>query len=182
MENEGPPAQWVWWENAIAGVLTILFGVAALAWPGLTLFVLVWLFGFFSLLYGIVALVGMFRAMGAGTTWWTYLLVGLINVGVGLFVLLSPGISTVALVFAIAIWAVALGIVEVVSGIAQPQFLLVVTGVISVLFGLVLLANPLAGALALVWVIGAFAIVRGVVLLAGAFRAPRAPAPPGEAG
>ncbi len=173
MENRVPAFE-PWWVLAVAGIVSILFGLAALAWPGMTLVVLVWLYGFYALIYGIVELVAVFRAIGARTTWWTHLLVGAVSVLAGLYVLASPGVSSVVLLFVIAIWAIVLGVVEVVAGIGQAQLLLLVTGVISILFGFVLFTNPVGGALALVWVIGVFAIVRGIVLLFGAFRAPTA--------
>ncbi len=171
MENRVQGGE-LWWLYAITGILSILFGIAALAWPGATLVILVWLYGFYALIYGIVELIGMFRAMGAHTTWWTHLLIGAVSIIAGLFVLAYPGVSSVAVLFVIAIWAIVIGLTEVVTGIGGANLLLLVTGVISILFGFVLFANPVAGALALIWVIGIFAIVRGLILLVGAFRTP----------
>jgi|GEM_PF-4076426 len=65
-----------------------------------------------------------------------------------------PGVSAVVLLFTIAFWAIAIGVVEIVVGISRGNFLTVVIGVISILFGLLLLSNPLAGALAYIWVVG----------------------------
>lgn len=166
-----------WWVLAIGGVVSILFGIAAMVWPGITLFVLVWLWGVYAIIYGIVSLVAMFRAFGSGATWWTHLLVSAISIGAGLYVVANPGISSVILAYVIAVWAIVVGVIELVAGISTAQLLPVVTGVISVLFGFVLFGNPLAGAVALVWVIGLFSIVRGIVLLVGAFRAPQVTGP-----
>lgn len=171
MENQTTPVR-TWWMLAIAGVASILFGLVAMIWPGITLFILVWLFGIYVLVYGFVELVGMFRAAGQGATWWTHLLIGLFSIGAGSYILINPFVSSVALLFTIAFWAIVVGLVEIIASLTQAQFLYLVTGIISVLFGFVLLANPLAGALALIWVIGVFAIVRGILLLIGAFRAP----------
>jgi uncharacterized membrane protein HdeD (DUF308 family) len=152
--------------------VAILFGIVALAWPGLTLIGLVWLFGAFVLAFGVVQLIGMYRAIRAHTTWWPYLLVGVVSLVAGMYVLLSPLITSAALGIAIAIWAVVVGSVEAVTGINRSDLLRVALGVITVLFGLVIFGRPVAGAMALVWVIGVFAIVRGILLLVGAFRAP----------
>ncbi|MGI5835065.1 MAG: HdeD family acid-resistance protein [Chloroflexota bacterium] len=171
MENPTTPVQ-AWWVLAIAGVVSILFGLAAMIWPGITLIVLVWLFGVYVLVYGIVELVGMFRAAGQGAAWWTHLLIGLISIAAGLFILFNPFVSSTVLVFTIGFWAIFVGLVEIIASLTQAQILYLVTGIISVLFGFVLLSNPVTGALALIWVIGVFAIIRGILLLIGAFRAP----------
>lgn len=171
MEYRGLPVE-SWWVLAIAGVISILFGLAALFWPGLTLLVLVWLFGVYALAYGFVELVNVFRAVGERRTWWTHLLIGLISIAAGIVVFAWPGITSLVLLFTIAFWAIAVGIAEVFAGLFQAQFGLLIVGVISILFGFVLLANPVAGALAFVFVIGVFAIVRGVLLLIAAVRAP----------
>lgn len=171
MEYREPSVE-LWWVLALGGIVSILFGIAALAWPGLTLVVLVWLYGAYALVYGIVQLIGMVKAIGARTTWWRHALVGVVSVLAGIYVLSNPLISGVVLAVVIAIWAIVVGVAEVVAGITRAQFLAVVAGVITVLFGFVLLGNPAAGALALVWVIGLFALVRGALLLIGAFMAP----------
>ncbi|MHB0869316.1 MAG: HdeD family acid-resistance protein [Chloroflexota bacterium] len=161
-----------WWILAVAGVATILFGIVAIAWPGITLFVLVSLWGAYALIYGIVSLFAAFRAIRSRATWWTHLLVGVISLGAGMYVFANMFISSVALLYVIAIWALVVGTAEIVAGLAVTNFGTVVVGVISVLFGLLLFANPATGALGLVWAIGVFAIIRGIVLLVAAFRAP----------
>ena len=165
-----------WWAAAVVGVVSILFGLAALFWPALALFTLVVLFGVYAIVSGIVEFVAMFRAIGQHKTWWTHLVLGLLSVGAGILVFAYPGITTFALMWIIAIWALAIGLTEIIAAFMTGQFMLAVSGLISVLFGLVLFANPGAGALALVLVIGIFAIIRGSVLLVHAIRAPSAPA------
>jgi len=41
-----------WWIFSLRGIIAIVFGLAALLWPALTLGVMVLLFGFFVLLEG----------------------------------------------------------------------------------------------------------------------------------
>lgn len=156
----------------MGGIVSIIFGIAAIVWPGLTLVILVWLFGIYAIVFGIVQVVAMFRAMGSSTPWWPHLLFAVASLAAGIYVIANPGMSSLILAVVIAIWAIAVGAVEIVSGAIHAHFLEVITGVISVLFGLILFANPVAGALALVWVIGIFAIVRGIIMLVDAFRAP----------
>jgi uncharacterized membrane protein HdeD (DUF308 family) len=166
------------WVYAIAGIASILFGLGALVWPGITLAVLVIFFGAFAIVSGIVSLFDAFRRMGRHETWWPALVIGIIGIVAGAFVFAYPGISTVVLVWTIAFWATFVGFIEIFGSFATGQFLLLVVGVLTVVFGFVLLANPAAGALALVFVIGVFAIVRGILLLFEAFRSPSTPAVP----
>lgn len=166
------------WMFALAGIISILFGLAAIVWPSLALFMLILLFGAFAIVDGVLRLINMVREMSAHRTWWPDLIIGIAGVVAGLYVLLNPGISATVLAFVIAFWAIIVGLMEIVAGLATAQFLVLIVGVISVVFGFVLLSNPLAGALALVLVIGVFAIVRGLVLLFHAFSAPGVPAAP----
>jgi len=160
------------WIRIVEGVVAILFGLAILFWPGITVGVLILLFGAYALVFGIVSLVRMFRAMGARQRWWIHLVLGVLSLGAGLFVLAYPGMTAVILLFVIAAWAIGVGIMEIVASVSGGGLLLAITGVISILFGFVLLANPAAGALALVLVIGVFSIVRGVITLVTSLRLP----------
>lgn len=161
-----------WWVYAIAGVASILFGLAALLWPGVTVGILILLFGVFTLVDGIARIIGMFRAIGARQPWWPQLLLGLISVAAGVFILTYPGVTALVLLYVIAFWAIAIGLMEIVTSLFTAQFLLLIVGALTIVFGLILLGNPIAGVLALVTVIGIFAIVRGVILLIEAVRAP----------
>ncbi|HUX89024.1 MAG TPA: DUF308 domain-containing protein [Chloroflexota bacterium] len=164
-----------WWVYAAVGVISILFGLAAIFWPVHTVYVLIVLFGAFTIIDGILRLVGMFRAIGAHRPWWPSLLIGILDIAAGLFILAYPGVTAVFLLYVIAFWAILVGITEIFASLATARFLLLVVGIISVVFGFVLLGNPAAGALGLIVVIGVFAIVRGVILLFTAFRAPEMP-------
>ncbi|HUX87858.1 MAG TPA: DUF308 domain-containing protein [Chloroflexota bacterium] len=160
------------WVYVAVGIISILFGLAAIFWPVHTVYALILLFGVFTIIDGILRFVGVFRAIGAHRPWWPSLLIGILDVVVGIFVLTNPGITAVFLLYVIAFWAILIGITEIFASLATAEFLLLVVGIISVVFGFVLLGNPAAGALSLVIVIGVFAIVRGIILLFTAFRPP----------
>jgi len=166
-----------WWLFLLRGLISILFGVLAFVWPGITLASLVLVFGAFAFADGVFALVGALRG-GGREPWWLLILEGLVGVGIGIITVVSPGITALALLFYIAIWAIATGVLEIGSAIAlrkeiEHEWLLGLSGLASVVFGVLLIARPGAGALTVLWLIGGYALVFGVLLVMLSFRARR---------
>ena len=167
-----------WWSLLARGIIAVLFGLAALFWPGLTLFVLVYIFGAFVLVEGIIAIYHAFQERRQ-TNWWMLLLEGIAGVILGILVFIWPGITALILLFLIAAWALITGIIELVAAFTTGMgWLLALAGALSILLGIVLFARPRAGILSLVWVIGIYAIIWGVLLIVRAFQARSAPAAP----
>jgi uncharacterized membrane protein HdeD (DUF308 family) len=165
-----------WWLMLLRGVASILFGIAAFIWPGLTVLALTLLYGAFAMADGILALGAALSGSGnrAMPTWWL-VLIGLLGIAAGVVAFLWPGLTAFALVIMIGAWAVTMGVLEIVGALwlrkeIEDEWLLIAAGIVSVLFGLAVLLKPGAGALALVWAIGTFAIVSGILLVAFALR------------
>jgi uncharacterized membrane protein HdeD (DUF308 family) len=159
-----------WWAVALRGTLAVLFGMMALAWPGITVFVLVALFGAYALVDGAIAVA---QAIGGklvvGRGW--LVLEGIAGVLAGIVTFVWPGITALVLLVVIAAWALVTGVFEIVAAVwlrreIKGEWLLALSGALSVLFAVLLVINPGAGAIAVVWVIGAYAIVFGVALVA----------------
>jgi uncharacterized membrane protein HdeD (DUF308 family) len=154
--------------SALAGIAAILFGLVALFWPSLTLYVFVLLFGIFAIATGIIFFASMVRAIQEDETWWPQLILGLIGIGAGIFVFTNPQVSTYSLLFVIALWAIFAGVIEILAGIMTAEFLLLIAGIVTSIFGFILLAHPQSGAMAL---------VMGILLLIGTLHQP-SPAEP----
>jgi len=168
-----------WGAIAIRGVAAILFGILAFALPGLTLAVLVLLFGAYALVDGIFNIVAAVRGRGTAQPWWVLLLEGIVSVAAGVVTFVLPGLTALTLVYVIAAWAVVTGVLEIVAAVrlrnqVTGEWRLVLGGVLSIVFGILMMLAPGAGALALVLWIGAYALVFGALLLALAFRLRRA--------
>jgi len=164
-----------WWLLLLRGLVAIAFGVIAFFWPDITLVALVYLFGIYAIVDGVVALWAAFNALGdAGPRWWLGLS-GVVSILAGLAAFFYTGTTTLVLLMFIAIWAIIIGVVQIwgaieLRKILDDAWLLGLTGVLAIAFGVILIAKPGAGALALVWVIGWFAIVFGCLYIALAFR------------
>jgi uncharacterized membrane protein HdeD (DUF308 family) len=164
-----------WWLLALRGVAAVAFGVLAFVWPGITLLTLVFLFGVYALVNGILSLVAAFKAPRGTANKGSLIFLGLLSIAAGLFTFLIPGITALGLVILIAAWAIANGVTEIVAAIKlrkviTNEWLLVLAGVASIVFGILLLLQPGVGALALIWWIGAWAIFMGVLLIILAFK------------
>ena len=159
-----------WWALVLRGLAAIGFGVLAFLWPHITLTALVFLWGAYALVDGVLAIAAGVKSHGENKRWWVLLLEGILGVAAGAIAFVIPGITALVLLIVIAAWAMVTGVFEIAAAIQLRKFikgewLLALAGVASVLFGFALLLSPGAGAIALVWLIGAYAIVFGVLLI-----------------
>jgi uncharacterized membrane protein HdeD (DUF308 family) len=164
-----------WWVMALRGLFAILFGILAFMLPGITLRVLVLFFGAFVLVDGIWAVVH-----GIGQKWLTLFLEGLVGIAAGAFAFFWPGITALALLYIIAVWAVITGAFEIATAIrlrkaVKGEWLMALGGIISIIFGILVVVYPRAGARAIIMIIGIYAIIFGILFMAMAFRFPKHP-------
>jgi uncharacterized membrane protein HdeD (DUF308 family) len=164
-----------WWTLAVRGLAAIVFGVLTLAWPGLSLRVLIALFGAFALVSGVMTIVASYQAHERHLRWGSLLARGifdLIAAGVTWF---WPGLTALALLFVVAGWALVTGVMSIGASIEfhddiPHAWLLALSGVLSVALAVILALNPRTGILSLVLVLGIYAIAGGVSELIFAFR------------
>jgi uncharacterized membrane protein HdeD (DUF308 family) len=159
-----------WWLLLLRGIVAVLFGIILWVEPAISLAALVLLFGGYCLVDGIFAVWTALAGPKDHDHWWLLLLWGLVGIGVGILTFVAPGVTALALLFYIAIWAVATGVLEIAAAIRlrkeiANEWLLLLAGFASVAFGVLLALRPGAGALGVLWVIGFYAIVFGVLLL-----------------
>jgi uncharacterized membrane protein HdeD (DUF308 family) len=163
-----------WWALALRGVAAILFAILAFLWPGITATALILLFGAYTLIDGIFAILAAVRAVRHHARSGPLLLEGILDLIIAAICFFWPMTALVALVYLIAVWAVITGIALVAAGIAfirlNGEWLLVLCGIISLLLGIILFVQPAAGVVALSWWFGVYALFFGIALLSAAFR------------
>jgi uncharacterized membrane protein HdeD (DUF308 family) len=157
------------------GLAAIVFGVLTLVWPGLSLTVLVLLFGFFAVINGVSAMVVALRNREE-SHWGVLLFEGILGVLAGAVALVWPGITALAFLFLIAGWAILTGVLELVALLAFPMsfgrsLLSILSGIVSIVFGVLIAAQPAAGLLTVAWLIGIYAIIIGVMSIVVYFEA-----------
>ena len=158
----------LWWMLMTQSVLAILFGIAAIFWPGLTLVVLVYLFSAYILIWGIVELVHGLMSIRRRGTWWLTVVLGLVGVGVGVYLVRHPKVSFSTLILLIGLTLIVRGVLEVVAGFlndvsATHRALTIFAGVLAAIAGIVILLQPVAGGVAFVWILGLYALFYGVL-------------------
>lgn len=164
-----------WWLLLLRGIAAIIFGVLAFIWPGLTLLVLVILYGAYALVDGVLSLAAAVMGRGGPVPTWWLVIVGVLGIAVGILTFVWPGITALVLILFIGAWALVTGIFEIIGAIRlrkeiDDEWMLILSGALSVLFGLGVMILPGAGALALIWVIAIYAIIFGVLMIALALR------------
>jgi len=164
-----------WWLFLLRGIAALAFGILSLIWPGISLYILTILFGAYALVDGAFALAAAIAGTGeSGARWWL-VLVGLAGIGAGAVTFFWPGITALTLLYFIAGWIIAIGVLQIVGAIElrkiiENEWWLILDGALGVLFGILVFAMPGAGALALIWLIAVFAIAFGALMIGFAFR------------
>lgn len=164
-----------WWVLLLRGLLAIAFGILTWLQPANSLAALVLFFGAFSIADGVLWSWIALSGRKHDERWWELLLRGLLSIGVGIITFLKPEVTALIVLFYIAIWAVASGVLEIAAAIRlrkeiKGEWLFILGGLVSVAFGILLMLWPGEGALAVAWLIASYAIAFGAILVALAFR------------
>src|ERR1700738_1289967 len=107
-----------WWLVMLRGVAAILFGVLAVAWPGVTLLALAVLFGLYALIDGVTAMVLAVTERSNDTPRrWFHGLLGATGILAGVIAISWPGLTALVLLFIIAFWALVVGVLQVITAI-----------------------------------------------------------------
>lgn len=163
-------ARKIWIFAIIRGVLGILFGLIALFAPIATALVLAIVIGIYAIVDGVFDIVEAIRHRGSSSMVFRIVL-GVVSILFGIVVLVWPGMSLGILVIMVGIWAIIIGVLQIVSSVghrAVPNSGWVwgiVGGALAILFGVLVLVWPGTGLVTIIWIIGIWAIVWGIVLI-----------------
>ncbi len=101
-------AKWGW--LLAEGVLGVLFGIAALAFPGITLLLLVYIVAAWAIVTGITAISTAWRVRKMIAGEWLWMLVGALSIAFGIVVAFEPGAGVFAVVYTFAFYAILTGV------------------------------------------------------------------------
>jgi uncharacterized membrane protein HdeD (DUF308 family) len=164
----------IWWLPVLRGVVLLVLGLLMLVQPLGTVKALVWVFGVFAIIDGLVAIaqwLGNRKEPGAG--WW--LISGLVGIAFGVIAVVWTGPTAQVIFYLIALWVLVLGVLAIIASVVLYRsrdigwYWVLTFGLISFLFGLLLIMNPQTSVSIIVVLLGLFAFVGGVVLIVSGF-------------
>ena len=149
----------------LLGILAVIVGIIAIAWPQATILALVILFAVYAFMDAGLQAARAFSSRSAGPVF-GHLLLALIDLAAGVVALVWPGPTALVLVLVVGIWAFIGGVFEIFAAFqsgetAGTRALFTVAGLVSILFGILLFAHPNVGAVTLALLFGLFALIYG---------------------
>jgi uncharacterized membrane protein HdeD (DUF308 family) len=153
----------------LRGLLALLVGALALAWPGVTVLALVVVFAVYAFVAATFQALEAFSRRSAGPVI-GHLALGLVDISAGVLALAWPVPTALVLVLVVACWAVVTGALEIGAGFVRGEeagvrAMFILGGLVSAAFGVVLFAHPGMGAFSLALVFGLFNLISGSWML-----------------
>lgn len=166
-----------WKMLLLRGVIAIVFGLVAVAFPVTTALSLAVVWGIWAIADGIGLVIRLFEPAPGGLKV-LYGLMAVISVVAGLVAVFRPGLSAAALVWVLGIWLIVRGVFELVgafgSNLPSPRWLLIIGALLDFVLGILFVSRPASGAVSIAWVLGVFALAWGVVFLVLAWQTRKA--------
>ncbi len=160
-----------WW-MMFQGLCALIFGILAIFWPKLTLFLFLYVFGVYAIIDGLgplaSAIFGGKRAQVRGRP--ILFLEGIVSIVAGVLCLILPRTNNRLLLYVVAAWLLLKGI-SFLMQTRQRGWLLGLVGVLAILAGLYIFIAPNLGVRLVLLLIGIFALIMGVVLIQRGWRA-----------
>jgi uncharacterized membrane protein HdeD (DUF308 family) len=153
-----------WPRLVIIGVLDVVIGILAVAWPGVTVLALALILGVLLIVSGVMSISFGLTMRRTGRAWIWPVLLGVFSVIAAIIIIIHPGAGIAAIAFGAALWFLLTGITDLVRATTLPGdrlwwgFL----GAISLIAGIILLFDLGAAILTVALIAGIFFIVRGV--------------------
>ena len=150
----------------LRGVLALIVGILALAWPGVTVLALVIMFAVYAFTDATLQAIRAFSSAKAGPVV-GHLLLSLVDIAAAVVALAWPLPTALVLVLIAGVWAVAGGFFEFFSAFtsgltAGTRALDIVTGLLLIAFGATIFARPGIGAVTFALLFGLFSLVYGI--------------------
>ncbi|GAA6124080.1 DUF308 domain-containing protein [Bifidobacterium psychraerophilum] len=164
------------WDYLVVGILFIVTSLISFSNPASNLVALVYGFAILAIVKGVSELVFRRKLDSFTGSKNMYILVlGILDILLGVFLLFNANVGIVALPYLFAIWFILDSIFELaVSSVYRTNatsyyWFDIVMNILGVILGVILLFNPVSSALTLAFLVGTYFMVSGISYLAAAF-------------
>jgi uncharacterized membrane protein HdeD (DUF308 family) len=159
-----------WWILAANGVIAILFGLLLLAFTEATIKTIVIWFGAVVLLCGLLLVALAIRNIRKDKGSLMIILEAVITIAIGLIIVIQPGESLKLFLTLVGIWAVIIGIVQLVILInikeaVRNKNILLINSLVTLGLGIALFFIPIPFVGFLVTLIGIFSCLLGILMV-----------------
>jgi len=149
----------------LLGILAVIVGIIAIAWPGVTILALVILFAVYAFMDAGLQGARGFTSRTAGPVF-GHLLLALVDIAAGVIALAWPAPTAFVLVIVVGAWALVGGFAEIFGGFqagesAGTRSMFIISGLVSVAFGILLFSRPGVGAVTLALLFGLYSMIYG---------------------
>jgi uncharacterized membrane protein HdeD (DUF308 family) len=166
-------ARTYWLLILLRGIVAILFGIMAIISVEFTLLFLVYLFGAYVLLDGILAIIVSLQERKSSSAWLVVFLIGIVGIVVGVLSFIHPGNVALLIFYLVAAWLIIAGFFSVISALRRAtgtEWLSIVGGILSIIVGIIFFFHPTSSILSIVWLLGVFALVYGIIQIVRAIQ------------
>jgi uncharacterized membrane protein HdeD (DUF308 family) len=113
IRHRAEESHWIW--HVVQGVVSLIAGIVAFTWPGVTVLAILFVIAFWSIVNGVAQIVESFtmRKMGA-STWGWMLAGGIVSVIFGIVLVTQPGAGLITLLWLVGIFSIVFGVIMVV--------------------------------------------------------------------
>lgn len=112
IRERGSLSRWGW--VLVEGILSVVAGIFAAVYPGLSALVLLYVMAAWAVLTGITEIVAAFTIREQASREWALGLAGLLSIVFGLILFILPGAGLLALLWLVGIYAIIFGILFIV--------------------------------------------------------------------
>lgn len=159
-----------WWFLVVNGLIAILFGIFLLFFDKDLMKVIVIYLGIAFIIAGVFMLITGIRNIKAEKQAGVQLVQSILTLIIGLIVVLFPTFSLKLVLIIIGVWAVILGIAQLVILISIKEHMssktvLLFNGILTIVMGILLFFDPIATTGFLLKIIGVFAIIFGILMI-----------------
>jgi uncharacterized membrane protein HdeD (DUF308 family) len=163
-----------WGTLVLLGLLSLIFGIVIFFYPGITMAVLVMLFGVLMIVLAFLALIIALMSPGTSGRPTLLLLGAIFGFIVGVGAILAPQFFGAILALIIAVVLFVIGLVNIIIALSEKTFphrwLLFIMGLLSVIFAILIMGYPLIGAVVLFgYLIGMYFVIYGILSIIAGF-------------